>query len=140
MAGFRFTIPQYIFDGSTYPAADITVIPDKGFSARTAPRVLKAQFGDGYQQRLGDGINTLAPSFSISFAKRPQDEIDDIVAYFEILGAVTPFNLTISNHREGISSPNETTVRVLCNSWNQVWLYDDFYSLTAELERYYGPV
>ena len=49
-------------DGSTVNGANITgfsapVIYDKGIQMATAPRVLKAQFGDGYEMRVKDGIN-----------------------------------------------------------------------------------
>ena len=33
------------------------VVPDKGMSAPYKPRVLVAKFGDGYEQRVRDGIN-----------------------------------------------------------------------------------
>ena len=138
MSGFRFTIPALAFDG-TYPALAIEVVPDKGFSTGVTPRVLKAQFGDGYQQRVADGINPINSTFSMAFVKRPRAEIDNIEKYFELLGAVTPLEITVSDHTEGVADPNERTMKALCNSWNKVWLFDEYYSLTANLERYYGP-
>lgn len=139
MSGFRFTIPALKFDGS-YPAAPIVVIPDKQLNKQVAPSVLKARFGDGYVQVLPDGINPIQEQIFIAFVKRTREDIDDIVSFFEVLAASEPFTLTLSDHREGISAPNEKTIRVLCTTWNNSWDYDEYYSCSATLERYYGPV
>ena len=40
--------------------------PDKGYTRQTTPKVLTAQFGDGYSQRLIDGINPLAETIDVT--------------------------------------------------------------------------
>ena len=35
------------------------IVPDKGLSSTETPRVLLASFGDGYEQRIANGINSL---------------------------------------------------------------------------------
>ena len=57
--------------------------PDKMLSRSTQPKVRVASFGDGYEQRLPDGINTLKETFSVSFNTRTKVEIDDIVTFFD---------------------------------------------------------
>ena len=57
--------------------------PDKSFSKKVKPTVLKIQFGDGYEQRVAEGINSLKETFSVGFTNRPKAEIDDIVAFFD---------------------------------------------------------
>ena len=110
------------------------VVPDKGFSRSNEPRVYIAEFGDGYEQRLANGINNIKQSFDVNFANRPKDEIDDIVAFFESKKGATAFNFIFSDSNAG---GNEETVKVVCESWDQTWDYDDFYSLSATFRRIY---
>ena len=53
--------------------------PDKSLTRKSKPKVHLATFGDGYEQRLADGINSIAEVFNLSFATRTKEEIDDIV-------------------------------------------------------------
>ncbi len=110
------------------------VAPDKGFSRNNEPKVHIAEFGDGYEQRLAHGINNIKQSFSVSFANRPKDEIDDIVAFFESKKGATAFNFIFSDSNAG---GNEETVKVVCEKWDQTWAYDDFYNLSATFRRIY---
>ncbi len=110
------------------------VAPDKGFSRSNEPRVYTAEFGDGYEQRLAAGINNIKQSFSVSFANRPKDEIDDIVAFFESKKGATAFDFVYSDTNSG---SNEESVKVVCADWSQTWDYDDFYSLSATFRRVY---
>ena len=118
-------------DGSNITGFSDAVQPDKGFGRQTTMRVHVAQFGDGYEQRLTDGINTKQQTLSVSFSTRPKAEIDDLVAFFESLGGVSKFQMTIDD-----SNGNET-IKVVCKQWNQIWDFDNFYSLTATFERVY---
>lgn len=111
-----------------------TVVPDKGLTLSNKPKIHLSTFGDGYEHRIADGINTLVQSFSLSFTTRPKAEIDDIVDFFESKEAITAFDYTISDTNSG---GNERTIKVVCDSWNQTWAYDNFYSLTANFRRVY---
>ena len=112
-------------------------VPDKSMSRQAAPRVHIAAFGDGYEQRLVDGINVLEETFSISFNTRTKLEIDDIIDFFETKAGVTAFNYTIPDTNGSEASGTETTIKVVCSSWNKVWNYGDFYSATANFRRVY---
>lgn len=107
--------------------------PDRGFSYQSSPRRFVAQFGDGYQQRITDGINSLQQSFSLSFNNRTKEEIDDITAFFVSKGGVTKFDFTIPDS----NNSGETTIQVICESWSQVYTYGDFYGCTATFTRVY---
>ena len=109
-------------------------VPDKGFNRDDTPVLFTAKFGDGYEQRVQDGINSLEQEFSLSFATRPKAEIDDIIGFFESKAGATSFNYTVDDTNE---SGNELTVKVVCSNWNQTWAYDDFYSATATFRRVY---
>ena len=118
-------------DGSNISGFSAGVPVDKGFQRTSSPKVHTLTFGDGYEQRIADGINNLAQSMSVSFATRPKAEIDDLVAFFESLGGVSKFRMTIDD------TNGSETIKVVCRQWNQTWNYDDFYSLSATFERVY---
>ena len=106
-------------------------VPDKGFTRKSTPRVYSAQFGDGYSQRVGNGINPLDEVFSLNFANRTKADIDQITNFLETKAGITSFNFTYSE------SGGETTIKVLCPDWSQSWAYDDYYDLQTKLVRVY---
>jgi phage-related protein len=64
---------------------------DKGLSRTTTPRVLTATFGDGFEQRLIDGINPLKETYAVSFTNRTRTEAINLINFFEDKNAVTKF-------------------------------------------------
>jgi len=112
------------------------VQPDKGFSRNSKPKTHTVTFGDGYEQRIANGINNLEQTLSVSFSTRPKAEIDDLVAFFESLGGVSKFRFDIEDSNAGSSTE---TIKCVCDTWNQSWAYDDYYSLTATFRRVYEP-
>ena len=121
-------------DGSNITGFSSAVQPDKQLSRKNTPRVHLAQFGDGYEQRLQDGINSLKQEISVSFQTRPKAEIDDLVAFFESLNGVTKFRFDIADSN---ASSSTETIKVVCPDWEQKWEYDDFYTLSATFVRVY---
>ena len=121
-------------DGSNITGVSSAVQPDKSLSRKNTPRVHLAQFGDGYEQRLQDGINSLKQEISVSFQTRPKAEIDDLVAFFESLNGVTKFRFDIADSNAGSSTE---TIKVVCPDWDQKWEYDDYYTLDATFRRVY---
>ena len=110
------------------------VQPDKGFTRGTAPKTHTLSFGDGYESRIADGINNLNQTLSVSFSNRPKAEIDDLVAFFESLGAVSKFKFNLEDSNESSSTE---TILCICSDWSQSWSYDNFYSLRATFRRVY---
>jgi len=109
-------------------------IPDKGMNVNSEPKTYTVAFGDGYEQRLQNGINNIGQTYVVEFNKRTKAEIDDITAFFENKKAVTAFDFTIPDTNGG---SNETTIKVICEKWQQTYLYDDFYSASATFRRVY---
>ena len=68
--------------------------PDRGFSKTTKPRVLLYQFGDGYAQRTGDGINNMPSVYNLTFNGRDVDTANAIIAFLEDTEGRTYFNWT----------------------------------------------
>jgi len=71
------------------------------------PRVLSAAFGDGYQQRVGDGINALAASWELTFSRTAAD-IDAIEDFLIARAGVESFDWT---------DPDGNAIRAICPSW-----------------------
>ena len=107
--------------------------PDKSMTRSTKPAVHLAKFGDGYEQRLANGLNVLGETFSITFNNRTKEEIDDIVAFFENKAGVTAFNYTIPDS----NNSGETTVKVVCDTWSKTFTFGDYYSASATFRGVY---
>ena len=51
-------------NGSNITGFSAPVQPDKGFTRSNTPKTHTLSFGDGYEQRIADGINNLAQDIS----------------------------------------------------------------------------
>ena len=80
--------------GFIVPNIAAKVIPDKTLSMSSSPQVSVAKFGDGYQQRIAKGLNSINEAFSIAFVNRPRVESNDIEAFFKSNKGVTSFAFT----------------------------------------------
>lgn len=76
--------------------------------ART-PRVILAQFGDGYEQRTADGINAMPRKWSLSF-QAVTATITAIDSFLATKAGVTAFTWTPSG---------ESELLVVCRSWTR---------------------
>lgn len=108
--------------------------PDKSMSKQSAPKVLVASFGDGYEQRIADGINTLAETYSLSFATRTKEDIDDIVLFLDTQKSVSKFILTLPDSNN-TTRTGERDVKVVSTGYSTTYDYDNFYSLSLSLKR-----
>lgn len=128
--------------GFGVPGVSGQVVPDKGLSRSSKPRVRVAQFGDGYQQRVADGINSIEESFSVSFSNRSKAEADDINAFFVSKKGLIAFSFTVpdsnSSTNDSAGSP-VTTVKVICPEWQQSYTQLSGSSVSATFQRVYEP-
>ena len=120
--------------------------PDKGYTRSTTPRALITKFGDGYSQRLIDGINPLMETINVSFKTRDKGEIDHIISFFESKGGVTAFTFTVNQQyyaspgvtsETDVTSSDELALKVICSSWNKTHDFGDYWSATATFTRVY---
>ena len=121
-------------DGSNITGFSGPVSVDKGFKRVNSPNVHSISFGDGFEQRIANGINNLEQTFSVTFKTRTKEEIDDIIGFFESTNGVTAFDFTFADSN---ASGNEETVKVYVSQFTQNWDYDDFYTLSATFVRVY---
>lgn len=94
------------------------------------PRVNKAQFGDGYEQRVGDGINTRARIWSVQFNQRLNAEISAINAFLEARDGREAFDWT---------PPSGAAGRWVCESWEEGVTQPVYSSLTATFREVFEP-
>ena len=120
--------------GANITGFSAAVPVDKGFTRQSTPKIHTMDFGDGYTQRIADGINNLQQTMNVSFSTRPKAEIDDLVAFFESLNGVTKFRFDLADSNAGSSTE---TIKVVCSEWEQTWVYDDYYTLDATFRRVY---
>ena len=112
--------------GTNITGFSAKVIYDRGIQQAPTPRVLKAQFGDGYEMRVRDGINNTPRTWALSFNNRTKEDIDKLYKFMNTLASVDTAKLTVPNSVEG-----EETAPGVLESYNRVMSYDNFYSLTC---------
>lgn len=128
---FVMVIPQDAIATGT-PAAETFITFDRGFGRNVQHRVLTAQFGDGYDQTLGDGVNTKNDSFTANFNNRTAAEIN-LIADFLDARTAKEFEIRVPN-RTSIE-----TIYVRCTSYSITYDYDQYHSMTAQIKRIYTP-
>ena len=57
--------------------------PTRSTNRTVTPRFLRADLGDGYDQRSGDGIQTIKEEWSVTFEALDQTNADTLIAFFE---------------------------------------------------------
>lgn len=105
----------------------VNISVDRGATRSSTQRILSAKFGDGYEQRVLDGINTKVETFGVSFNNRSSSEIN-LISQFLDDGALTAFNFFIGS---------TSSIKVICKNYNISYSQDTVYSLSAQFERVY---
>lgn len=108
--------------------ATFTYIPQYGVQVDKSPRVRTAQFGDGYAQRVADGINTLPRRWSLSF-EGPLADIQVIDAFLAARGGVESFDWTPVNGAAG---------KWVCSQWSITETSFEWQTLNCSFEEIFG--
>lgn len=106
-----------------------TYTPDFGASLSEKPRVLMAQMGDGYQLRVGDGINIRPRKWSLSFNTRTDAELAPILAFLRARNGLESFNWTDPDGVVGVFK---------CAEWTRVPVKAGINNLSCVLEETFG--
>lgn len=102
-------------------------IPTYGASEKTAPRVLSARFGDGYEQRVADGINSIKRVWTLTFSKSTAD-MANVIAFLANEGGVTSFNWTPPRGASGL---------FICREWDSA-VQDGYDTASFTFEEVFG--
>lgn len=103
---------------------------DYGSHLSKKPRVRAAQFGDGYQQRVGDGINTAPEEWAINFTGRTAAEANEILNFLEARAGVEAFWWV---------SPRGTVGLFICPEWTHAPSSYSSHSITAKFQQVFQP-
>ncbi|MGY6256537.1 phage tail protein [Paraburkholderia caledonica] len=101
-----------------------------GTSGSTTERVRKAQFGDGYAQRIADGINGESSSFNLQFTDDAAT-ISAILAFLKSHAGATSFNWTPLLW----TAPGLFT----CEKYSQPTKDGSAYTITATFDQTFAP-
>ena len=107
-------------------------IPDRQLKKTAKRKTLVASFGDGYEQRLADGINSVKYNFSLTFNNRTIDEVDDIAEFLEVRTGLTPFNYTF---KDTTAVGEERTIKVICDSYDVTYINEEYAGLTTSFRQ-----
>lgn len=97
-------------------------LPAQGASVSVKPKVAAITFGDGYEQRVGHGINNRARKWSLKFVKY----VYDVRVFLERHNGLSSFMWTDPLGLSGV---------YVCREWRQVHLGSNRYELTCEFEQ-----
>ena len=117
-------IIQYNF--GTGAATSVEIKFDRGFARQTENRVLIASFGDGYEQRVRDGINPKVETFNMNLANRRLEEIA-LISSFVDTTSPGHFNITLELE----------TIKVVCDTYSVNIGHDAVQSISMQLRRVY---
>ena len=103
-----------------------------GTQLSEAPRMLEAQFGDGYVQRQADGINSLAQTWDYRGSDIDDDAATEIISFLRARNGVEAFEYT--------PMWETTAVLVTCKEWTRSPSQTPGYSsVSAKFVRVYEP-
>lgn len=100
-----------------------------GSSLKKDYRTLSADFGDGYNQRTGDGLNTLNEAWSLQWNTITLSEKNILINFFDSLEGYQNFNWTAPG--DGVAK------RWICKSPVITPLNSTYFNVTAVFERVY---
>jgi len=107
------------FTPPTQPAVD--------YESETQFRTLEADFGDGYSQRAGDGLNNVSVEPRIRFASITGTQKDTIMTFMTARKGYEAFYFTL---------PDEITARKFtCSKPNKKHLGNDLWDVTLDLKE-----
>jgi phage-related protein len=100
-----------------------------GSSGSTTERVRKAQFGDGYAQRLQDGINNRASSYNLTFIG-DAETIAAILTFLDAHAGATSFYWT------PLLRPQ---LMFTCEKYSEPTKDGGVYMITATFDQTFAP-
>lgn len=113
-----------VFEPPTYVAISV------GSGVEETARILKAQFGNSYAQRSGDGLNNITSVYSVSFENLTRGEANFIVDFFRRQGGYKGFLWT---------PPGGVQKLWRCEKWSRSHVDATFDSISAQFEEVFTP-
>lgn len=108
---------------TTFPTSVIG--PSLPIDVQSEPKILKAEFGDGYTAEAPDGINFNLKTFNLTWDAVIDSEKSTILNFIEARGGYQTFEWTYGG----------TTYKVKCRKWGYSQKEPNVYSITATFEE-----
>ncbi|MDP2026453.1 phage tail protein [Sulfuriferula sp.] len=93
--------------------SDFNYTPSYGLQADYKPAVRVTRFGDGYEQRVGEGINLVPQNWKLGFDNIDIATANAIVAFLVGKAGLTAFTWT---------PKGGTQIKVVCRSWTATYI------------------
>lgn len=93
-----------------------------------APRVLSIQFGDGYEQRVADGINNSLINLDYNFDLRSTNEATAILHFLNYRKSVESFYYTPP-------APYSSRLLFICKEWSHTEIFYNNHSVRTRFEQ-----
>ena len=87
-----------------------TYTPDFGANKKLTPKINSISFGDGYEQRARNGLNTNPQTWELTFSNRTDTEAGDIDSFLTARGGAESFDWTPYNESAG---------KYVCKEWSK---------------------
>lgn len=102
--------------------------PSYSSSVSVSPKVKVIKFGDGYEQRVRDGINSILLDLDLSFDNRASQEATAILHFLHEKSAYKSFLFLPS-------PPYNTMKRFVCRTWSHSTIFYNNQSIKAKFEE-----
>lgn len=103
-------------------------IPSYNSSTNSQPKIKLIKFGDGYEQRIKDGINNYLLDLDLSFENRNLEEVTAILHFLYTRQAKESFLFTPL-------SPYATQKKFVCRAWSDSQTFYNNYTVRAKFEE-----
>lgn len=109
------------------PLPTVAQNPTLGSSVEAEPRILLAQFGDGYNQRAADGINNVLHRAALSWEILTREEATTLMSFFRERAGWKPIAWQM---------PGDNEVRKwIAVKWNRTYVDANLDSVTAQFSE-----
>ena len=111
---------------------DPPIAPTYGTTSNKEPRILRAEFGDGYSQRAGDGLNTDPIKVTLNFDALTVEQADQVFNFLSARAGWDSFYYTL---------PRESSPRIfICPKFSRQYVLPNTDAITAEFEEVFDLV
>jgi|TARA_R100000084_G_C4591472_1_gene118664 phage-related protein len=120
------------FDDATVGTSTGGTTPDFGAVRRSAPKVRRVQFGDGYEKRLTYGLNQDPKVWDLKWTAKTSTDANKIEAFFDARAA--------DNAAFDWSPINDTsTYKWVVDQYSRNHRYADVNEITATFRQVFEP-
>ena len=102
-------------------------VPSVGSDRTVTPDVRVLNFGDGYQQRVPNGLNHMRQVWNLQWSRLTYDQANEIEDFFKARGGHESFTWTPPKESVGL--------KFRCTNWSRKPLVDGGDQITAQFQQ-----